>query len=192
MPRKKMTKQKIESSDKNVGVCFSSDFFIKEADEWRIEAWRIMKERPDLTFTFLTKRIDRFHVSLPDDWGDGYDNVEIICTVENQEMADFRLPLYISCPIKHRGIACSPLLGRINLAPYLHGMKSVHVHGESGKDARVCDYDWVLDIREQCINAGIPFRFGGTGTCFRKDGELQKINPYMQKSIAREMNINVK
>ncbi len=191
MPRKKITKLKIESSDKNVGVCFDSDFFIEEADEWRNEAWSIMKKRPDLTFTFLTKRIDRFHVSLPDDWGDGYDNVRIGCTVENQEMADYRMPLYISFPIKHRFVICSPLLGKIDFTPYLHRVESVGVHGESGRDARECDFGWVLDIREQCINAGISFGFGGTGTLFRRDGELRKINPYMQKRMAREMDINI-
>jgi len=189
MPRKKITKQVIESG-KSVGVCFATDFFIAEADEWRKEAWGIMKQRSDLTFAFLTKRIDRFLVSLPDDWGDGYDNVEIGCTVENQEMADYRLPLYVSYPIKKKWIVCSPLLSHIDLSPYLQGMDCVNVHGESGRDARECDYDWVLDIRDQCIQAGIPFRFGGTGSHFRQDGVLRNVNPYIQKRTAREMNIN--
>jgi protein gp37 len=190
MPRKKITKYRIESG-KNVNTCFTTDFFIPEADEWRAEAWSMMKQRPDLTFTFLTKRIDRFLVSLPDDWGDGYDNVRIGCTVENQETADYRLPLYISFPLKLRWIVCSPLLGKINLAPYLHSVENVRIGGESGRDARVCDYDWVLDIREQCKRAGVSFIFGGTGSHFRKDGAVQNINPYKQKSVAREMNINI-
>ena len=42
----------------------------------------------------------RFLVSLPDDRGDGYDNVRIGCTAENQETADFRLPPYLAYPIK--------------------------------------------------------------------------------------------
>ena len=56
------------------------------------------------------KRIDRFLVSLPEDWGGGYDNVNIGCTVENQAKADERLPLFLSYPIKRRFIACAPLL----------------------------------------------------------------------------------
>ena len=93
MPRKKITKYKWScmESGKNVNTCFTTDFFLPEADEWRVEAWNMIKQRPDLTFTFLTKRIDRFLVSLPDDWGDGYDNVRIGCTVENQDMADYRV-----------------------------------------------------------------------------------------------------
>jgi protein gp37 len=185
-----LDKQMIESGN-TVYTCFSSDFFIKEADEWRVEAWSIIKQRPDLTFRFLTKRIDRFLVSLPDDWGDGYDNVRIGCGVEDQEAADHRLPLYISYPIKHRWIICRPLLGKIDLTPYLHGVEEVTAHGESGRDARVCDYDWILDIRNQCRTAGISFRFEGTGSRFRQDGVIRKINPYIQKRTAREMNINI-
>lgn len=62
---------------KIVATCFASDFFIPEADAWRAEAWRMIRQRPDLDFLILTKRIDRFPVSLPADWGDGYDNVNI-------------------------------------------------------------------------------------------------------------------
>ena len=191
MPKKKITKYKLESG-KTVNTCFTTDFFIPEADEWRAEAWSIIKQRSDLTFIFLTKRIDRFPVSLPEDWGDGYDHVRIGCTVENQETADFRLPLYITYPMKHRWIVCSPLLSKINLSPYLHGVNNVRVHGESGRDARICDYEWVLDIREQCVKAGISFIFEGTGSHFCKDGILYNINPYKQKSFAREMEIELK
>ena len=74
-------------SGESVGVCFTSDFFVEEADEWRKDAWSFMRERSDLHFFFITKRIARFNVSLPDDWGDGYDNVAIGCTVENMNMA---------------------------------------------------------------------------------------------------------
>ena len=137
MPRKKLTKQKIASSDKNVYVCFNSDFFIKEADEWRFEAWSIMKQRRDL-------RIDLFLVSLPEDWGDGYNNVVIYCTVENQDMADYRLPLYVSYPIKHKGIVCSPLLSNINLAPYL--FFSLFVSPHSG-DMEVSMATWLTHLR---------------------------------------------
>ncbi|HOP10566.1 MAG TPA: DUF5131 family protein [Oscillospiraceae bacterium] len=189
MPRKKITKQKIESG-KNVYTCFTTDFFLPEADEWRAEAWNIIKQRPDLTFLFLTKRIERFTVSLPGDWGDGYENVRIGCTVENQRTADIRLPLYISYPIRHRFIVCSPLLEELNLSAYLHGVESVNASGEAGINARECDFNWVAGLSEQCKTAGIPFSFASTGTYFRKDGVLQKVNPYMQRKIARESGLN--
>jgi len=61
------------ATGKIVATCFASDFFIAEADNWRMEAWAMIRRRPDLEFLILTKRIDRFPVSLPDDWGGGYD-----------------------------------------------------------------------------------------------------------------------
>jgi len=61
-----------------VYLCFSSDFLIEEADEWRPDCWKMIKERQDCTFLFLTKRIDRFMQCIPDDWNGGYENV-IVC-----------------------------------------------------------------------------------------------------------------
>ena len=56
-----------------VYTCFTSDFLIEEADEWREEAWQMMRERQDLHFLFITKRIDRLKECLPSDWGEGYE-----------------------------------------------------------------------------------------------------------------------
>jgi len=178
-------------SGKIVATCFASDFFIAEADEWRREAWQMIKKRPDLDFLILTKRIDRFPIALPDDWGDGYENVNIGCTVENQETADYRLPLFLSYPMKRRFIAAAPLLGPLDLSPYLSGIEHVTVGGETGREARVCDYDWVLDIREQCVQAGKTFWFKNTGSFFKQNGVVQKINPFKQNSIAKELGINI-
>ena len=86
---------KIEAGE-TVYTCFSSDFLIAEADEWRVDAWRMMRIREDLHFVFFTKRIERLREVLPPDWGDGYDNVTIGCTCENQDRADFRLPIFLS------------------------------------------------------------------------------------------------
>lgn len=178
-------------SGKIVATCFASDFFIAEADEWRREAWQMIKKRPDLDFLILTKRIERFPIALPDDWGDGYENVNIGCTVENQETADYRLPLFLSYPMKRRFIAAAPLLGPLDLSPYLSGIDHVTVGGETGREARVCDYDWVLDIRKQCVQAGKTFWFKNTGSFFKQNGVVQKINPFKQNSIAKELGIDI-
>ena len=178
-------------SGKIVATCFGSDFFIAEADEWRTEAWAMIRQRADLEFLILTKRIDRFLISLPSDWGNGYDNVNIGCTVENQSLADYRLPLFLSYPIKRRFVACAPILGAIDLSPYLGGVEHVSVGGETGREARECNYDWVLDIREQCVKAGVTFWFKNTGSFFRREGVVQKVNPFKQNSLAKELGIDI-
>ena len=178
-------------SGETVYTCFTSDFFLDKADAWRGEAWTMIKMRPDLDFLIITKRIHRFHVGLPDDWGEGYPNVTIYSTVENQAMADFRLPLLLDAPIKHKGITTEPLLEQIDLSRYLGPqIEGVVAGGESGPNARVCDYDWILGIRRQCMEAGVPFTFKQTGRYFRKDGRLYTIERRLQHAQARRAGIN--
>ena len=176
---------------KTVATCFATDFLIAEADEWRTEAWAMIKQRTDLDFLILTKRIDRFLVSLPADWGAGYDNVNIGCTIENQALADYRLPMFLSYPIKRRFAACAPILEAIDLSPYLYGINHVTVGGETGRDARECNYDWVLQIREQCAASGATFWFKNTGSLFRWNGTIRKVNPFKQNSLAKELGMNI-
>ena len=171
-------------------LCFQSDFLIEEADEWRSECWKMIKERSDITFLFLTKRIDRFIKCIPDDWNDGYDNVIIGCTVENQENVDYRLTIFKDLPIKCKMIIAQPLLEKINLSKYLEGIELVEVGGESDKMARPLDYDWVLNIREQCIKSNVNFSFRQCGSNFIKDGILYHLNVRSLCSQARKANIN--
>ena len=172
-------------------TCFTSDFLTAEADPWRPEAWDMIRERSDCTFLFLTKRIERLSDCLPPDWGSGWDHVKIGCTCENQRRADERLPIFLAAPLKWRIITCEPLLGPIDLTAYL-GPKiaEVSIGGESGPQARPCDYAWVLDIRRQCLNAGVTFHFRQTGARFSKDGRLYHIRRPLQHSQAKAANID--
>lgn len=184
---------KLQSDGGHVYTCFTSDFFLPEADAWRADCWEMMKKRFDLSFFIITKRIHRFHECIPPDWGNGYRNVTICCTVENEEMAKFRLPIYKEAKIAHKQIVCEPLLSPIDLSPYLDDtIECVTVGGESGNEARICHYDWVLDIRRQCIEAGVPFYFKQTGAKFLKDGVLYRIKREFQHKQAQAAGINTK
>ena len=174
-------------------TCFTSDFFLKEADEWRAEAWEMIKNRNDLRFLLITKRIDRLQETAPDDWGNGYDHVTICCTVENQDRADYRLPIYKAAPVKHKIIICEPLLERIDLRPYDIGtwVEQVVVGGESGYYARPCNFDWVMEIRDVCEKNDVSFWFKQTGATFIKDGRTYPIKRQFQHSQARKAGINI-
>lgn len=177
-----------------VYTCFSSDFFVPEADRWRPEAWEMMRLRGDLHFLFITKRIDRLGECLPPDWGPrGYPNVTIGCTVENQERADYRLPIYREAPIRHKIIICEPLLGPVDLTRWLSAdwAEEVVAGGESGTDARICDFDWVLSLREQCRAAGVAFSFRQTGAALLKEGRLYRIPRRLQHEQARKAGIDL-
>ncbi len=178
---------------KVVFTCFTSDFLLEDADEWRPDCWRMIRERSDCMFYFFTKRIDRFADCIPADWGDGYPNVLIGCTVENQAMADRRLPIFMSAPIRHKIITTAPLLEQINILPYLDSsIEEVSVGGESGVNARPCHYDWILDLRRQCVEKNVPFRFHQTGAYFVKDGKLFRIMRKYQLSQAHKAGIDYK
>lgn len=173
-----------------VYLCFTSDFLVEDADEWRPECWEIIRQRSDLHFLFLTKRIERFKQCIPPDWGDGYDNVTVGCTVENQAMADYRLKIFAELPIKHKNIICQPLLERIDIQKYLPGNELVVVGGESDRNARPLDYDWVLFLRQQCVRSQVHFEFRQCGTHFIKDGRTYTLAVKDLCSQARKADIN--
>ena len=188
--KKKNGEYKIPSGSL-VYVCMTSDFFLDKADGWRPEIWKMLKARGDLKFFIITKRIERFAQCIPEDWGDGYDNVAIMCTMENQRETDLRFPIFNKAMIKHKYVVCEPLLEKIDMRAYLSSqIKGVTVGGESGDMARLCDYDWVLDLREQCISFGVSFTFKQTGACFRKDGKLYHIKRHYQQDQAKKSGIN--
>lgn len=173
-------------------TCFTSDFFLEEADAWRGDIWEMIRVRSDASFFIITKRIHRFPVELPEEWGEGYDNVTLCCTCENQDRANYRLPLFLEARIRHRCIVCEPLLGPIELAPFLgSGIEKVIVGGESGEEARPCHFDWILDIRRQCAEAGVAFHFKQTGARFVKDGRLYRIARRLQHSQAVKAGIDI-
>ena len=175
-----------------VYTCFSTDFLIENADEWRDECWAMMKERSDCTFLFLTKRIERFKECIPNDWGEGYDNVVVCCTVENQENVDRKLSIFQGLPIKHKCITAQPLIEMIDIEKYLDDIELVVVGGESDKDARPLDYEWVLSIREQCVRKNVDFEFRQCGTHFIKDGKRYKLQTKDLCKQARLADINYK
>lgn len=176
----------------HVWTCFTSDFFIEEADGWRDDAWKMISQRKDLTFSIATKRIDRVRQCLPEDWNSGYDNVSILCSVENQKQAELRLPVFKQLPFIQKSIICEPLIGPIDLSELLKGdwIEKVVVGGESGDNARVCNYDWVMEIRNACTQNNVSFVFKQTGTFFVKEGRNYKIARKLQAWQARKAGIN--
>lgn len=172
-------------------TCFRSDFLIEEADEWRSDAYKIIKERSDCTFLFLTKRIDRFEKSIPDDWDNGYDNVIIGVSCENQKQVDYRLPILKSLPIKHKCITLSPLLEKVDISKYLDSdIMQVTAGGESGQDTTPCDVKWIEDLRAQCEKKNVTFIFKQTGSKLIKKGEIINVNYFKQHSEARNAKLN--
>ena len=164
-------------SGMQIYVCLSTDFFVEEADKWRQEIWKMMRQRSDIAFRILTKRAHRIEECLPDDWGEGYPNVMLSVTCENQRRTDERLPILLSIPARHKGFMAAPFIGEIDAAKYLvtGQIEEVLCGGENYDGARVCRYEWVESLAKQCIENEVTFNFIETGTVFEKDGKTYRI-----------------
>lgn len=194
LKKNRQKQYKLQPEDGTIFTCFTSDFFHPDADEWRPEAWAMMKERSDLHFYFITKRPNRFYEGLPEDWGDGYDNVTICCTCENQHQADRRLPIFLELPIRHKEIIHEPMLGPINIEKYLeqygNEIECVSCGGETGEGARILDYAWVIKSHLQCVKYGVAFSFHQTGNRLRRGDKVYNIPRKDQESQAHKAGLD--
>lgn len=174
--RDKSGAYKIKSGE-HLRVCMTSDFFLEEADKWRPEAWKIIKKRSDVVFFLLTKRPERVRKCLPDDWGDGWENVFFNVTTENQQMADERIPLLLDLPFKHKGIMVAPFIGAVSIAEYLKigQIEQVIAGGENYDGARPLHYEWAKNLYDECRQADVTFCLIETGSVFIKDGKTYHI-----------------
>lgn len=186
-------------SGSHIYTCFSSDFFHEAADDWRPEAWDMIRTRSDCTFFMITKRPGRIAEHLPADWGDGWNHVTIAVTTENQWAADLRLPIYLALPLRHHSVMIEPMLGRVNLRPYFSSFRksngeplieAVSVGGESGPDARPCDYSWVLDAHMQCVENGVAFSYHQTGARLIKGRKKYQIPREHQHEQAHKAHLD--
>lgn len=58
--------------------------------------------------------------------------------------------------------------------------------------ARVCDYNWILSLRAQCIEKDVPFCFHQTGAHFLKDGKTYFVKRKYQIAQAKKAGIDYK
>ena len=153
---------------KLIFTCSWSDWFIGNADEWREEAWDIIRRTPQHTYQVLTKRPERILNHLPHDWGTGWKNVWLGVSIETQEYV-WRKEILQSVPAHVRFISAEPLLGPINLAP-LTNIHWVITGGESGPNARPMNLEWSRTIRDQCLREHVAFFHKQNGGKARVEG----------------------
>lgn len=165
--------------------------------EPRARLFGMIRETPWLDWLLLTKRPESWRKVMREtaeaiskiDAGKQYLRVDLLdwlggdfvppnvwfgVSVESQEYADERIPLLLEIPAKVRFLSMEPLLGPVDVSPYLEsvwcgeadpdspgytvpGLDWVIVGGESGRGARPCDLAWIRSIRDQCSAAGVAF-----------------------------------
>ena len=142
-----------------------ADVFERRADlnSQRIRLWGLIENTPDLDWLLLTKRPQ--HIARIAPWRTNWPaNVWIGTSVENQTLAEKRLPFLLSIPAAVRFLSCEPLLGQLNLRPWFtrenfHPIDWIIAGGESGGASRPMHPDWVTSLLHQCQDFAVPFHF---------------------------------
>ena len=167
---------------RKIFTCSWSDFFIDEADDWRDEAWDVIRKTPQHTWQILTKRPERILQCLPADWGTGWDNVWLGTSIENQK--NFQRAITLSkIPSKIRFISAEPLIEELNLLQMHEGrlvMDDFHwciVGGESGNEwgkylYRPCEKKWIEKIITDLKNTHVKVFVKQMGTYLAKEMQL--------------------
>ena len=134
-------------------------------------------------------------------------NVWLGVTVESQQWADNRIPLLLDTPAAVRFLSCEPLLNAVDLSRWTKSHATdclndpapwctcgrdaygyldwVIVGGESGKAARPMHPDWVRSLRDQCVDAEVPFFFKQRGEwTWNEPGEFRMPSkPYTDQTM---------
>jgi len=140
-------------------------------EETRKRLWILIDDTPQLDWLLLTKRPEYIeHIPAGD-------NVWLGVTVENQEMADERIPELLQIPAAIHFVSCEPLLSHVELTPYLTDLDWVIAGGESGPNARPSRLDWFRSLHDQCTEANTPFFFK----------QMSKKGPIPEDLLVREM-----
>jgi protein gp37 len=199
--------------------------------EWLADLLDLIRQTPNLDWLLLTKRPELWgericgatgywgyegqigHCGATDAWAFGFDwlhfrfpaNVWIGATVENQEMADKRIPELLKIPAVKHFVSIEPQLGAVNMRtvaciraggqtiidaltghmpnafsgtkPSWTRIDWVICGGESGPKARPMHPDWARSLRDQCKAAGVAYFFKQWGEWLPCLGVLQE-EPY--------------
>jgi len=161
---------------------------------------------PQHVFLFLTKRPEQMLMFERNCGGLNRPNIWLGVSAETQACADERIPILLQIPAAKRFVSVEPMLGQVNLMPYLwnehvwgncsgipivshdHLLDWVIAGGETGPGARPMHPNWLRSLRDQCQNANVPFFFkqwGGKGPADRiLDGRRWLDAPHMAEPAA--------
>jgi len=171
-----------------------SDLFHEDVPfEFIHRLWRSMMAAHRHFYQILTKRPDRaaaffrWNAALPAEQRirPHCKHIWLGVSVENQDMVDVRVTALLGLPAAVRWVCVEPLLGLVDLAPYLDGRcadrpfaladdlclqceatetvgdppGAIHwvvVGGENGPRARPCHVEWLRQVVAQCRDFGVP------------------------------------
>jgi protein gp37 len=133
-----------------------SDLFHKDVPlEYIRSVFEVMSRAHWHNFQILTKRSERLlELDSALEWAQNvWMGVSVECSEYRTRIANLQ-----SCHARTKFLSLEPLLGPLQELD-LQGIDWVIAGGESGPGARPMDSEWILDLRDQCNRAGVPFFF---------------------------------
>jgi len=179
-------KQAVKDGRRHRVFCASmADVFDAEVPQaMRDDMWALIRATPALDWQLLTKRTRAKWIlkCLPADWGDGYTNVWLGSSIEDQATANRRIPELLAVPAAIHWLSVEPMIAQIYLCQipthptpdgYTHYINPlwpgawfpgasidwVVVGGESGKGARPMQGEWARTILSNCYTFQVPLFF---------------------------------
>jgi protein gp37 len=162
-----------------------------ELNPWRARLWDLIDRTPNLDWLLLTKRPQHVGDMVP--WGQKWPfNVWLGTTVETQRWAEERLPVLLQYPATVRFLSCEPLLGPLDLRPWLkpdengRAVDWIIAGGESGPHARPPNPDWLRSLRDQGAAHGTAFHFKQWGNWRPDEGDATRRQTWRQTRQLRD------
>jgi len=154
--------------------------------------WPLIRSTPNLIWQIATKRPENIQANLPEDWGNGYENVWLGVSVENSQYS-YRIDELRKIPATLRFISYEPALGPLDKVD-LSDIGWLIYGGESGPKHRGHDIEWPRSMRDRCLSEGIPFFFKQsparyTETGITLDGQLTRQFPTSKISPLRKLEL---
>ena len=121
----------------------------------REDLWQLIRSTPNLDWQLLTKRPQNLEEMLPPDWGEGYPNVWLGVSAEDQNQYDRRWPILARTPAIIKFISYEPTLGGVSLAGQDSMPDWLIWGGESGSRRRRLEPEWIRRITQECCQHGV-------------------------------------
>lgn len=148
-----------------------SDLFHRDIpDEYLKQIWAVMVEADHHVYQILSKRAHRMAYKIKELGLSLPYHIWLGVSVENQEMADSRIPALLEIGVPVRFLSVEPLLDSVDLKAHLGGLRWVVVGGESGPKARPMKAEWARTVRDQCLDANVAYFFKQVGGRTSKSG----------------------
>jgi protein gp37 len=152
--------QAAERQERRRVFCASlADVFDNKAPEGaRDDLFHMIRHTPTLDWLLLTKRPDNIRKMLPTDWDNGYGNVWLGVTAEDQKHYDRRWSLLRNIPAAVRFISYEPALGPLKITGHWGQRPDwIICGGESGPKARYMEPQWAYALRDECRRLDVSF-----------------------------------